>query len=483
MNFLKRAFTSIARNLGKTLTLLLLVFILGTAMAGALAVEGAINNTNDNLRQNMQPLATISLDWDAHNEAFGDVGVVNINNPISMQTPPEHLTPTIVREVGSLPYVSFYDYTIRRALQSFTLEPFIGDEQSIEQNGTPNFISLIGTSNAGDEIVQLQQEVITLVEGRTFSEDEVVANFGEERSVALVSQLFATHNNLSLNSTFNLYQLVLFPREDGLEMEWTADSFVDENIYAKVSMEFEVVGIFDVVADADADVVDWQKISQSNIIYVPNWTLEDIMVRVADANVSVWDAVDFDSEFAPQMASTEEIAVIPLFVLNDATEIEDFRVATTELIPEFHVVEDLSSTFAVLATSLVTLQEIANWILFASIGATLLILSLLIMLFLRDRCYEMGVYLALGEKKAKVVWQILLEVVVIAFTGTTLAIFAGNIISDVVSRQILNAQLLEQFAERGDMWELKLESKKTTKKLSKINVLALQKRHEATKMV
>ena len=96
-----------------------------------------------------------------------------------------------------------------------------------------------------------------------------------------------------------------------------------------------------------------------------------------------------------------------------------------------------------------TLQNIRNWVFYGSIGATILILSLLITLFLYDRRQEMGIYLALGEKKNKIIFQILLEIMVIAFIGITLAVFTGHLISSHLSQNMLENELLVQLGERG----------------------------------
>ena len=71
MNLLERAKTSITRQPVKSLVLLMLIFILGTLTAGAIAVNGAINNTDANLRRNMQPILSLTFDhasWSVAND-------------------------------------------------------------------------------------------------------------------------------------------------------------------------------------------------------------------------------------------------------------------------------------------------------------------------------------------------------------------------------------------------------------------------------
>ncbi|MCL1853376.1 MAG: FtsX-like permease family protein [Peptococcaceae bacterium] len=84
--------------------------------------------------------------------------------------------------------------------------------------------------------------------------------------------------------------------------------------------------------------------------------------------------------------------------------------------------------------------------MFVVVGASLIILSLLITLFLRDRKHEIGVYLSLGERKTKVVVQIALEVVVVALIAITLSLFSGNILAGSISEKMLVDQVA---AEQG----------------------------------
>jgi len=461
MNFFKRATISILRRPGKTVILLVLVFILGTIIAGAISVRGAINNTDANLRSRMQPIVSVSFDAVAWEESI-DWSTVGEDENIWLQQP--HLMPSHVREIAELPYVSFYDYMIVSSLQSFEVEQYIPDELDIHfggMEGEPQWFNLRGTSST--ELVQIDQGMIDLVQGDQFDANELIP--GADRSVAIVSTGFANANNLSLNSTFTLYNFVMFPDEQGEIWGWGADWWVDENIYERVGMEFEIIGLFDIPIDSDQDQDqgqgrvsndDWQRMDNLNNIYVPNWAIEDVARRTLAAQISVFNTVDVDMPEwlaqAPGANEDEEHQVLSLFVLEDPAYMDEFRAAAEPLLPEYHSVEDLSSAFDDIASSMETMQTLANGILYVSIGATLLILSLLITLFLRDRRYEMGVYLALGEKKGRIVSQILMEVVVTALVGITLAVFTGHFMSGLISQNMLREELAAQANQNDDEW-------------------------------
>ena len=466
MNFFKRATTSILRRSGKTIILLLLVFILGTVIAGAISVRGAINNTDANLRRRMPPIVSIGFDEITWHDSI-DWDEVDWEDPM---TDPwltrEEVTLTHIREVGDLPYVDYYDYMILYGLSSFELQRYEGanedeDEWLFREEGTPEWFSLRGTSRT--ELIKIEEGIIDLVEGNQFDSNELVP--GAQSSVAIVSEAFANTNNLSLGSTFELYDFVFVPQDPDEEddyffWDWE-EMYAEENIYARVGMEFLIVGLFDIPIDPNQETDEGNdRVHNLNNIYVPNWALEDVQTRLLAAHISAWEASEYDlPEFLvmqnPEEEGDEEqeMHIIPIFILDDPAYIEDFRTAAEPLLPEYHTIEDLSSSFDDITSSMETMQTISNWILYASVIATLLILSLLITLFLRDRRYEMGVYLALGEKKGKIVSQILMEVVVTSFVGITLAVFAGNFISDGISQNMVRNALAEEVANQNDdMW-------------------------------
>ncbi|MCL1990344.1 MAG: ABC transporter permease [Defluviitaleaceae bacterium] len=451
MNFFKRATTSIVRRPGKTVILLLLVFILGTVIAGAISVEGAISNTDANLRRNMQPIVSIEMN---HQDWANTLEGEYFDWITTFPPHPPALTVDHVRAIGALDYVGFYDYIIEGWLQSFDLSPYTADGRTGfgGMDGEPRSFTLRGTST--HELVQVEQGIMEVVQGRQFEESELVA--GGDRSAIIVSEAFANYNNLALHSTITLYHFVMFPDEDGELWGWGTDWWADDNIYARVGMEFEIIGFYDIPLGPDVDENHqdyWDRVTHvSSTMYVPNWAIEDVDARREAALGSVWDAVDVEQPewmtHGPEEAP--ERSVTPLFRLEDPTYLDDFRAAATPLLPDHHMLVDLSSTFDGISSSMATLQTISDWILYVSIGATLLILSLLITLFLRDRRYEMGVYLALGEKKGKIITQILMEVLVTSVVAITLSVFVGHLLSSQMSRAMLINQL--QAEQSDDHW-------------------------------
>ena len=456
MNYFKRATTSILRRPGKTVILLLLVFILGSVIAGAISVAGAINATDANLRRNMSPIASITQDWrafeDAHRE---EIEAIDWSDPMARWPENPPLTAEHVRRIGALPYVRDFDYTIQTSMRSFDLERVLPQGHFWGSEWEPNWFNLRGTSRT--ELVQIEQGIMDLVQGDQFENHHLQE--GSEVIAALVSREFAELNNLSQGSTFLIQEFIQYPNDEGSIWGWREEDWEPENIFAQIDMELTIVGIFDMepLEDENINSPEGQsRMDTLNSIFMPNWAIEQFQRKVMEAQSESWATIDEELipswalQQQPEDGEEQEMSVMSMFIIDDPTYMDDFREAVVPLLPSpYYMVEDMSSAFDDIASSMETMQTIANWILIVSIIATLLILSLLITLFLRDRRYEMGVYLALGEKRGKIITQILLEVVVTSFLAISLSVFVGSLISGAVSHNMLMNELQ---AEPTDNW-------------------------------
>lgn len=455
MNFFKRAVTSIVRRPSSTITLLLLVFILGSVIAGTISVSDAIRNTDANLRRNMQPILSIEMDSQSWNEYWRewienddfDWENANINDPLtfpSNQPQFQPLTAPDVRTIGALEYVNDFDYIMQTILHSFDLNQYVDDRWEGFEEGELRWFDVKGTSDTN--LMQIDQGTLVLVQGNQFSQNDLIP--GQVRSSAIISEAFAQTNNLTIGSIFSLYDFVMYPNEYKDTSGWGR---TEDYIYAQIGMEFEVIGLFDIPTEPDAKPDPWgldPRMDHINSIYIPNWAIEDILARTHVAQLSVWETVDMDIPF--WMDDEHEALITPLFVLENPADIDNFKAVATQLLPPHHHFVDLSSTFNDITVSMQMMQNTADWILYVSIGAMLLILSLSITLFLRERRYEMGVYLALGEKRGRIIGQVLTEVVVTSFVAITLAVFAGNLISSMISQNMLENELVAQYQQNRE---------------------------------
>ena len=433
--------------------LLILIFILGTIITGAIAVENAITNTDANLRNGMRPI--ISFEQDNNAIIDEDIAI-------------EPLTAEIVRQMGALPQVNQFSYSVHALLATQQLNSVeMGGGHEFTIGGAGDFhgtFNIQGTST--EELLEMREGLIELAEGRgEFTSSEL--NSSNAPFPIIISQEVAQLNNLTVGSIIDLDSEIMHPQpaQFGLggawDESWNANP---ENIFATENFQFEVIGLFNIVEDEEIEsgspesldtmFREWQ---MNNTFFSSNYVAEQLknfqITNMIEAARELLDGTDMTVEeiFSADFFGAET-HVESVMELSDPRYLEEFRVAAEEILPDHWYVTDLSNAFDDISSSMETMQGIASWILWVALGATLLILSLLITLFLRDRRYEMGVYSALGERKAKVITQILLEIVATAFVGITFAIFTGSIISETMSRSMLRNHLTtQQDAEDANM--------------------------------
>lgn len=93
----------------------------------------------------------------------------------------------------------------------------------------------------------------------------------------------------------------------------------------------------------------------------------------------------------------------------------------------------------------------------ASIFVTIAILSLVITLFLRDRKNELGIYVSLGEKTYKILFQIIVEVLLVSFLAISISIFTGKILATSASNQMIELQKSSDDIVGGELSTLNRE--------------------------
>jgi len=439
MDYYNRALKSIQKRPGKSLLLLMLVFILGTIIIGAIAVERAVTNTEANLRNQMRPL--ISFDMD-------QASLMNEDGSFASAEP---ITANIARRISELPQVSQHHYMIGTSIQTHELMDYFSGREHHLSDGFPGQFWIQGGST--ETPLQFNEGVLNLVVGDYFSTSSLEST--NDISPIIVSQELAEINHLTIGSLIELRLDVFNPQPSQLgvgawEENWNLNP---ENIYATALFQLEVIGLFELPVEEETEplnLVEQAQINRQrqtllNTIFTTNNTAETIQNFQMSSFVSSMEAAlaeigsTLDDITERDLLETSFTSVMELY---NAREIDAFKALAYEILPDYWLITDLSNSFETLTASMDSLLEIGRWTLVSSIGATILILSLLITLSLHDRRHEIGIYSALGEKKAKIITQLFIEMMVIAIIGMCFAVFAGSMISENMSQTMIENQLM-----------------------------------------
>lgn len=416
MTIFKRAITVMIRQPGKSMLLLLLMVILGAVLSGTIAISRAMVATEGRLMMQVPAVATLVHDWE------------NATTPWAQPTVEE------IAAVGSLPYVRVYDFTFEPQFYSPDLVwPFVDNPGSLPPRGRP----FVGRGVNNPDITDIATGLIHLVEGRAFTQAEI----DNDAMVVVIPRDFAVINDLSVGSMIELENVALnFFAEYG-----------EDDALAYQMLEVEVIGI------VSRDIDDtW---GDSDLIYMPIGVAENMLNFITEVQLA-FDADRFRE--VGQGILQEEPLIESLFVLYSPRDLEAFSTAAMELLSDGWVAVGIDeSVFAPVVTSMDMVLQLANSVQWVAIVASIVILTLVILLFLRDRRHEIGVYMALGDKKGKVIAQILTEVGLVTVISIALAVLVGTLLSDIVSSHLFEQHLIEQMAGEHELfdvmpWELAL---------------------------
>lgn len=425
MNYFKRGRVSLVRRPGKSVILLFLVFILSTVMAGTLLVSQAVENTHINLRRNIRPLVTFEFDWEGFSRT---ADIETLHGGIRPEIPSD-----VIRSIGNLPHIEVFDHRYHGTLRSLNIDEYEISHFDPNLSDWSTF-SFIGTGNEG--LMDVREGVIELVQGRTFTTAEIENG----AHMAIIYRGVAQLNGLDVGSMMRLSNAVLIRNEN-----WTPP--MADDVFFEEEIELEIIGVFDINRRSLDDLPEfarhqeWNRIQiLANRIYAPNELVREVHDIYLENNHLMIESFGLPPWFLDSTNSSSRI------LLDDSLNLEAFSALAGPLLPDYWQILDLTETHGAITHSMSSLEEIAGMIFWFALGATLTILTLLILLFVRDRRYEIGVYLSLGEKRVKIVVQMLLEIVSVSMIGIFIAIFAGRFIANQLSHYMLETEITQALA-------------------------------------
>jgi len=396
-------------------------------MAVALLVMQAVQAMSIDLRKNLSGITTISHDMDAIRKYETLTGELP-NYPI--------LTSEMLEKIGELPQVRNFEHYSQTHLLSDEIQRVNLQEDSMVIGALENWMpfELRGVRNI--EIFDVEEGVIEISAGRTFVEQEV-ENFV---TVAIVSENFAMQNELYVGSVFTLHDIVWI---DG------ATTFSEQYFFASRAYSFEIVGLFTPLVEigtGDAEIDAWISEEIENRIFVPNPV--------------VITAQRFQLDEFARMYPDEEIAYAPeeffwtfnAFALYSPQEIENFRKDVKKIASEFYTAIDLGYRHEPALLAIESFEAQAFLILQMTIVAGFITLSLFIILSTHDRKQEIGILLALGEKRGRIVFQMIAEVMVVALIAIIASLLIGNLVASSISENMLAESLIAAESETSPIF-------------------------------
>lgn len=448
MNFWQRGLKSVTRRKGRSFILFLVIFILGNVIAGAVSIQQSTKNVEIETKKQMGAQATIDMDYEQFDKDYNA-------NPEKFEDESEWFSAPSLKEieaVGQLPYVKFFDYSIQGYMGTNKVKAYSPEDGSVSYGGAAQYqFNLKGVNRK--EIVDAEEGYIKIVDGSTFSDKDITD--GMQR--VIISKEVADLNNLKVGDqlvfdvTGEYYNEEDMMREDeGTdEGEMTDDGGLNEPEVITFDFPTEVVGIFTVVkkeetkekTPEEVSNESWQAMEQINTIYAPNKLVQSLNAQMQE---KIWKMPLEDVAGNEYYQST--------YILNSIDDLEAFREEANALITKeyYHVVAS-SDQYDQIAGGMQKLGKISGYVVIIAVAAALMIISLIVLLFLRDRKHELGIYLSLGESRAKIIGQILVELLLTSALALILSLITGNLLASGISGSLLQMDWLNG-AQDGVMY-------------------------------
>ncbi|MCL1948295.1 MAG: FtsX-like permease family protein [Turicibacter sp.] len=454
MNHYKRALISILRNKGKYTLLFGLLLIISSGIMLSFSIRQAVTNMENQIWAQFPPLATPEHDSDLFMEAREQ----------GFQGNQEFITYEVISKISDLPYVSatyltmdvyIYSHSLFRAPELFidradfdegALWSLDRDHLSYRSEGVElEQFRLRGVNP--NALTELSTGLISMEQGQFFSEEDD----RNGRHFAVISRPFAEANSLEIGSLLNfensVYDIIRAIESHGEGQLFIGGYIHDDFLIVSESITFEVKGIFNVEQQFEFDSRETQLSNAGaqrdlqNRIFIPSSLANELLIFQSMATEHLFHDSSHPLYSHPARYNTGIYIGTPIFRLYDHADIPAFIERANEYLPQTQRMFDFSFVFSRVASSFDNLNWLANQVLIGSIIASIIIVGLLITLFLRDRKEEIGIYLALGEKKPRIGKQLVLEVLIIALASLSLSIFSGNMISGHLSYRMIQNDL------------------------------------------
>ncbi|GMA69308.1 ABC transporter permease [Leuconostoc litchii] len=398
MDFIKRAVLYLRQKIGRTaLITLVMSAIMIFVLAGIIIQSAAIQATNS-AKNSAGTTVTLSADRE---KAFASMRKSQSSSSSTSSSSSSNTAPTAItmpsvkiktaEKIAALNNVAGYQYSNSASVNA---SGFSAVTTSSSSNGGQGGFG--GSTSSGDITVSgvsttaaesnFKSKSYKITSGRGITASDKNTN-----NVVIESEL-ATSNNLKVGST--------------IKVKTTDD---DSKTYT-----LTVVGIYKAKTSTSSQGGPGMS-DPSNTIY-SSYTLAGTINGDTSSVTSV------------------------VYTLTDSSKEKAFTKAAKKLISSSFSLTSSSETYALLMKPMKNVQSFANKIVWIVGIAGTIILALITVLMIRERRHEIGVLMALGESKFKIILQLFSELFAVLLVSLVIAGVAGNFVGNAVGKQLVSQQ-------------------------------------------
>ena len=399
---IKNALLSLKKNIGKTILLFVIIVVITNLVIAGLSIQSATQKSMDQIRSSLGNDVTLSVDFRnmMKNREPGEA----VSNDTS-------LTTSMADSLKDLKYVENYNYQISTSANSDSISAVESESDNNQQDQNRPDDQKRQDSNQGDFTISANTTMeylesftnknYTLTDGRLLTSKDANTNN------CVIETNLASDNDLSVGDTF------------------TITTTVNNET---VTQELTIVGIYEIQSTNEIGGAHFN--NPVNTIYT-------------------------DLSVGQTLTGSSENITSAIYYLDDPENAEAFvKLAKKKSDIDFDTfsLEANDRLYQQNASSLESMQSFAKMFVWIVVIAGSAILCLILALTIRNRYYEIGVLLSLGQSKLKIILQQLIEIGLIAAvafvislgTGQLTSHYMGNMLEDSTSSNVM------QMDQKGD---------------------------------
>lgn len=411
MNYIKRAIQSLWAKKGRSIIMITVFSAVLIFVLAGLTIRSGAELATTNAKKSVGATVTLSTNREAmfKQQSNSDSDDESSRpDPGSFEQTPVNLSDA--KKIAELANVKSYSFEASTSADKGTgITPISSDSDSEEESSDEQAVGFGGQKAPGgmsqgdfqikgvsesNSYSDFSSGTASLVEGKAITSDD------EGTNNVLIEQSLAEANDLSVGDKFKIKD--------------TDDKDV----------EVTIKGIYKTSDSGNSMSARFNFMNPANTIF-SSYTLVNTLTGSEGKTI---DSAVYNLDDPKDMDSFVEAA-------NKLIDTDTFSLETNDQMYQ-QMLQPLNNVSS-FAKNIVILVAVAG----------VIILTLIIMLSIRERKYEIGVLLSLGESRVKVISQFFVEIFVCMIFALGIAAASGNVVGNAVGNQLLSQQTTSQNAD------------------------------------
>ena len=254
-----------------------------------------------------------------------------------------------------------------------------------------NVVSFEATNNTKRNIL-FSSRVFTIKEGKNIEEND--------KNSIIVHEEFAKQNNLKLGDEVNLELLD-----------------IEESGKIK-SHKFKIIGIFS--GKKQETYTGLSSDFSENMVFVDYSTSQEILNKSENNKIA--------NKILMYSSSAE------------STDLALNKLKELKIDESKYFVEKDSNAFEESLESVSGIKHMIKIMTYSIMLGGIIVLSLILILWLRERIYEIGIFLSIGTSKIQIIMQFIFELLFISIPSIISSLFLGNVLIKVIAGGLINSE-------------------------------------------